>query len=64
LRSGSDTDDNLDDINALAGSNDLFNHNPANIWFDYGRHVDAAFVLGLALGHLVSPDAFKTGGAR
>jgi hypothetical protein len=33
-------------------------------WFDYCAHLSAAFALGIAIGQLVSPDLFKSGGVR
>jgi hypothetical protein len=33
-------------------------------WVDYCTHLSAAFALGIAIGQLVSPDVFKTGGAK
>lgn len=43
---GVDFDDLLQNIVKLAGPH-VF---PEALWFDYGRHVSAAFALGLAMG--------------
>jgi hypothetical protein len=52
----------LEGVQRLAGPNAEF-HNLGG-WDDYCRHVAAAFALGIAIGQLVHPGVFQTGGAR
>ena len=67
-------EDNIESIGHLAGdfcpevddSTRARAHDPvANAeWEAYCHHLNAAFALGIAIGQLVSPDVFKSGGER
>jgi hypothetical protein len=54
----------LEAVQELAGEFPEDHRGGPVAWDLYGRHVDAAFALGIALGQFVHPDVFTMGGAK
>ena len=58
------SDDPCDLAERLAGGGFLREPNNAVGWDTFCAHLRAALAMGIAIGQLVHPDVFKTGGAR
>jgi hypothetical protein len=54
----------MDAFNKLAGGKFEHAASSVEVWSSYCDHISAAYALGIAVGQLVHPDVFKTGGER
>ena len=63
-RSGLNSEEELNHVTALAGDFTRQASDDADRWFDYLRHLQAAYALGIAIGQLVHADVFTPNGQR
>jgi hypothetical protein len=62
IREGLENTEEIPYINALAGEFQPDGGDDA--WVTYCRHLQAAYVLGIAIGQLIDRSVFTKGGAR